>query len=64
MYRSSEQLNIVFQTPVFRGRVRMKILVFPSTKDKYKTIISEKDQKVLKRSLTRKYPIIMQNYPI
>lgn len=33
-----------------------------STEDKYKIVISEKDKKVLKESLTRKYPIIMQSY--
>lgn len=39
-----------------------KILIFLSNVDQYKIVISEKDQNVLKESLTRKYPIIMQNY--
>lgn len=39
-----------------------KILIFLSTEDKDKIVISEKDQKVLKESLARKYTIIIQNY--
>lgn len=39
-----------------------KILIFLSTEEKDKIVISEEDQKVMKESLVRKYPIIMQNY--
>lgn len=49
---------------LFMGHVRIKILIFLSTEDKYKITNSEKQQKVLKESLTRKCSNTTQNYPV